>query len=172
MTVALLRFEVCGGNGMRHLGACGSRLTPLCSGTAPVRQHGRTHTPDPSRRDHTTQAASCRSRVQRWCRQLLLGNQPSNRDRPHTAFVLTWSKVKERQISTGRVFQSTKRLCHKGFRVSALPALCGFLRKSGGNRRMCQWENCAHLNDLCMKKRRTFYRWQKPFTTKAFIWLW
>ena len=91
---------------------------------------------------------------------------------PHAAFVLTWSKVKERQISTDRVFQSTKRLCHKGFRVSALPALCGFLRKSGGNRRMCQWENCAHLNDLCMKKRRTFYRWQKPFTTKAFIWLW
>ena len=66
---------------------------------------------------------------------------------PHAAFVLTWSKVKERQISTGRVFQSTKRLCHKWFRASALPALCGFLQKSGGNRRMCQGEKCAHLND-------------------------
>ena len=66
---------------------------------------------------------------------------------PHAAFVLTWSKVKERQIFTGRVFQPTKRLCHKGFRVSTLPALCGFLWKSGGNKRMCQWENCAHLND-------------------------
>ena len=67
---------------------------------------------------------------------------------PHAAFVLTRSKVKERQISTGRGFQFAKRLCHKGFRASALPALCGFFQKSGGNGRMCQWENCVHLNDI------------------------
>jgi len=34
---------------------------------------------------------------------------------PHTAFVLTWFKIKERQASVSELLRILKLLCHKGF---------------------------------------------------------
>ena len=67
---------------------------------------------------------------------------------PHTAFVLTWFKIKKRQASASRAVRSMKLLCHKGFRLRKQLEQRGFLRKFGGNGRFCQGVDCAHLNDL------------------------
>ena len=119
-----------------------------CAGSAARR----THTPDPSRRDHTTHAGHgvCRRRVQRPCRQsspeqvpyrsfphecensltslfLLSKSNPlrwasirfgtADRDHPHTASVLTWLKIEERQTFAVRSLYAPKRLRPKGFRL-------------------------------------------------------
>ena len=60
--------------GVLHLGACGSRLIPLCSGTVPVRQQRGRNSPDPSRRDQQTHAGcgslpQLAAEFQRLCRQ-------------------------------------------------------------------------------------------------------
>ena len=64
-----------------------------------------------------------RSRVQRLCQQLLLGIRSGNREYPHTAFVLTWFKIKKRQASASGVLRSMKCLCCKGFRHCGLSEL-------------------------------------------------
>ena len=125
-------------------------LLRRCAGSAARR----THTSDPSRRDHTTHAgmalAIACSRVQRPCRQssseqvpyrsfphecensltslfLLSKSNPlrwasirfgtADRDHPHTASVLTWLKIEERQTFAVRSLYAPKRLCPKGFRL-------------------------------------------------------
>ena len=55
-------------------------------------------------------AMAC-SRVQRPCRQLSLGLCPATGYIPHTAFVLTEFKTKERQVSDDRAPHPTKCLC-------------------------------------------------------------
>ena len=153
MADTLLRVEVCGGiwdvtpRGLWQQAP--PSLLRHCAGSAARR----THTPDPSRRDHTTHAGmafaiTC-SRVQRPCRQssseqvpyrsfphecensltslfLLSKSNPlrrvsiwfgtDDRDHPHTASVLTWLKIKERQTFAGRLLYAPKRLCSKGSR--------------------------------------------------------
>ena len=86
------------------------------------------------------------SRVQRLCQQLLSGIWPGDRVLPHTAFVLTWFKIKKRQASASRTLRTMERFCCKGFRHCSLSELLRFLWKSSGNGRMCQGVNCAYLN--------------------------
>ena len=43
---------------------------------------------------------------------------------------------------------SWKRLCCNGFRSDCPQAPGRFSWRSGGNKRLCQWANCAHLNYL------------------------
>ena len=112
-----------------------------CAGSAARR----THTPDPSRRDHTTHAGHgvCRrpqppeqvpyrsfphecensltslfllskSNPLRWA-SIRFGT--ADRDHPHTASVLTWLKIEERQTFAVRSLYAPKRLCPKGFRL-------------------------------------------------------
>ena len=68
-----LWIEARGGIWDVDLGACGSRLTPPCSGTAPVRQHGgrtpRIPAEGITRHTRAMAFAVARSRVQRPCRQ-------------------------------------------------------------------------------------------------------
>lgn len=69
-----LWIEARGGIWDVDLGACGSRLTPLCSGTVPVRQQRGRNSPDPSRRDQQTHAGcgslpQLAAEFQRLCRQ-------------------------------------------------------------------------------------------------------
>ena len=77
------------------------------------------HSPDPWPDDRTTHAAMAsaiaRSRVQRLCQQSPPGSLPSSRACPHTAFVLTWFKIKERQASVSELLRILKLLCPKGF---------------------------------------------------------
>ena len=40
-----------------------------------------------------------------------------DRDHPHTASVLTWLKIEERQTFAGRSLYAPKRLCSKGFQL-------------------------------------------------------
>ena len=147
-----LWIEACGGIWDVGLGACGSRLTPPCSGVAPVRQHGVRALLIPAegiiRHTRAMAFAVARSRVQRPCRQssseqvpyrsfphecensltslfLLSKSNPlrwasiwfgtDDRDHPHTASVLTWLKIEERQTFADRSLYAPKRLCPKGF---------------------------------------------------------
>ena len=147
-----LWIEARGGIWDVDLGACGSRLTPPCSGTAPVRQHGgrtpRIPAEGITRHTRAMAFAVARSRVQRPCRQsspeqvpyrsfphecensltslfLLSKSNPlrwasirfgtADRDHPHTASVLTWLKIEERQTFADRSLYAPKRLCPKGF---------------------------------------------------------
>ena len=149
-----LWIEARGGIWDVDLGACGSRLTPPCSGTAPVRQHGgrtpRIPAEGITRHTRAMAFAVARSRVQRPCRQsspeqvpyrlfphecensltslfLLSKSNPlrwasirfgtADRDHPHTASVLTWLKIEERQTFAVRSLYAPKRLCPKGFRL-------------------------------------------------------
>ena len=172
-------------------------LLRRCAGSAARR----THTPDSSRRDHTTHAgmafAIARSRVQRPCRQssseqvpyrsfphecensltslfLLSKSNPlrwasiwfgtDDRDHPHTASVLTWLKIEERQTFAVRSLYAPKRLCPKGFRllqaVAPLEISLEIRRKQtdlprGGLR----------PSERPMIKRRAFHIWQNQSKT-------
>ena len=172
-------------------------LLRRCAGSAARR----THTPDSSRRDHTTHAgmafAIARSRVQRPCRQssseqvpyrsfphecensltslfLLSKSNPlrwasiwfgtDDRDHPHTASVLTWLKIEERQTFAGRSHYAPKRLTSKEFRLrqTAVPfAIYLEIRRKqtdlprGGLR----------PSERPMIKRRAFHIWQNQSKT-------
>ena len=196
-----LWIEAHGGTWDVDLGACGSRLTPPCSGTAPVRQHGgrtpRIPAEGITRHTRAMAFAVARSRVQRPCRQsspeqvpyrsfphecensltslfLLSKSNPlrwasirfgtDDRDHPHTASVLTWLKIEERQTFAGRSLYAPKRLCSKGFRllqaVAPLEISLEIRRKQtdlprGGLR----------LPERPMIKRRAFHIWQNQSKT-------
>ena len=191
-----LWIEARGGIWDVDLGACGSRLTPPCSGTAPVRQHGgrtpRIPAEGITRHTRAMAFAVARSRVQRPCRQsspeqvpyrsfphecensltslfLLSKSKPlrwasirfgtADRDHPHTASVLTWLKIEERQTFAGRSHYAPKRLTSKEFRLrqTAVPfAIYLEIRRKqtdlprGGLR----------PSERPMIKRRAFHIWQ------------
>lgn len=50
--------------------------------------------------------------------------------------------------SASRVLRILECFCGKGFRHCSLSELLRFLWKSSGNGRMCQWVNCAYLDEL------------------------
>ena len=79
---------------------------------------------------------------------VVVGLLPGGRVLPHTAFVLTWFKIKKRQASVSGALCSLECFCRKMFRHCSLLELLRFLRKSSGNGRMCQGVNCAYLDLL------------------------
>ena len=87
-----------------------------------------------------------------------------DRDHPHTASVLTWLKIEERQTFAGRSLYAPKRLCPKGFRLhqaaDPLEISLEIRRKQtdlprGGLR----------LPERPMIKRRAFHIWQNQSKT-------
>lgn len=97
----------------------GSLPIPRAMVRAWRRQRGNSTPPIRGRTDRTTHAAmasaiAC-SRVQRLCQQSPPGNLPSSRACPHTAFVLTWFKLKERQTSVNECPRSPNRFHRKAF---------------------------------------------------------
>ena len=121
MADTLLRVEVCGGIwdvAPRGLWQQASpSLLRRCAGSTARR----THTPDLSRRDHTTHADGICHRLQpssAAVSAVVVGAiRTDNRDHPHTASVLTWLKIEERQTFAVRSLYAPKRLCPKGFRL-------------------------------------------------------
>ena len=122
MTDTLLRVEVCGGiwdvtpRGLWQQAY--PSLLRRCAGSAARR----THTPDPGRRDHTTHAGHgvCHppQPSSAAVSAVVVGAiRTDNRDHPHTASVLTWLKMEERQTFAGRSLYAPKRLCSKEFRL-------------------------------------------------------
>ena len=78
--------------------------------------------PGPSRRDHTTHAGRgvcrCPQPSSAAVSAVVVGAiLTDDRDHPHTAFVLTWLKIEERQTFAGRSLYAPKCLCSKGFRL-------------------------------------------------------
>ena len=136
-----------------------------CAGSAARR----THTPDPSRRDHTTHAGHgvCRrpQPSSAAVSAVVVGAiRTDNRDHPHTASVLTWLKIEERQTFAVRSLYAPKRLCPKGFRllqaVAPLEISLEIRRKQtdlprGGLR----------PSERLMIKRRAFHIWQNQSKT-------
>lgn len=122
MADILLRVEVCGGiwdvtpRDLRQQAP--PSLLRRCAGPAARR----THPPDPSRRDHTTHAGHgvCHDPQPSSAAvsAVVVGAiRTDGRDHPHTAFVLTWLKIEERQTFAGKSLYAPKRLCSKGFRL-------------------------------------------------------
>ena len=93
---------------------------------------------------HSLRCSSSPNRTR--CAGLRFGFGTGDRVLPHTAFVLTWFKIKKRQASASRALRTLECFCCKGFRHCGLSELLRFLRKSGGNGRICQWVDCAYLN--------------------------
>ena len=169
MAVPLLRVEVCGvtwGAAPRSLWQqAHPSLLRRCAGSAARR----THTPDPSRRDHTTHAGHgvCRrpQPSSAAVSAVVVGAiLTDDRDHPHTASVLTWLKIEERQTFAGRSLYAPKRLCPKGFRllqaVAPLEISLEIRRKQtdlprGGLR----------PSERLMIKRRAFHIWQNQSKT-------
>ena len=93
---------------------------------------------------HSLRCSSSPNRTR--CAGLRFGFGTGDRVLPHTAFVLTWFKIKKRQASATWALRILKCFCGKGFRHCSLSELLRFLRKSSGNGQMCQGVNCAYLN--------------------------
>ena len=89
--------------------------------TAWLRQRRNTHPRSAAgrikRHSRLVAGVTDRSRVQRQCQQLLSGIQSGNRENPHTAFVLTWFKIKKRQASASGMLRTLKNFCCKGFQL-------------------------------------------------------
>lgn len=122
MANTILRVEVCGGIWDVTPRSLWQQAYPSllrrCAGSAARR----THTPGPSRRDHTTHAGRgvcrCPQPSSAAVSAVVVGAiLTDDRDHPHTAFVLTWLKIEERQTFAGRSLYAPKCLCSKGFRL-------------------------------------------------------
>lgn len=118
--------------------------------TAWFRQHRNSTFPIRSRADQTTLAAGGRRHRPQpssaVVSAVVTGLLSGGRVLPHTAFVLTWFKIKKRQASASRGLCILECFCGKGFRHCSLSELLRFLRKSSGNGRICQGVYCAYLN--------------------------
>ena len=176
MTDTLLRVEVCGGiwdvtpRGLWQQAY--PSLLRHCAGSAARR----THTPDPSRRDHTTHAGHgvCHrpQPSSAAVSAVVVGAiRTDDRDHPHTASVLTWLKMEERQTFAGRSLYVAKCLSSKGFRLrqTAVPfAISLEIRRKqtdlpkGGLR----------PSERPMMKKEIFYIWHESSKTRASIWPW
>lgn len=169
MADTLLCVEVCGGIWDVTPRDLWQKAPPSllrrCAGSAARR----THTPDPSRRDHTTHAGHgvchCPQPSSAAVSAVVVGAiRTDNRDHPHTASVLTWLKIEERQTFAGRSLYAPKRLCPKGFQLcqvtDPLEISLEIRRKQtdlprGGLRPL----------ERPMIKRRTFHIWQNRSKT-------
>ena len=120
--------------------------------TAWFRQRRNCTSPIRSRADQTTLAAGGRRHRPQpssaVVSAVVTGLLSGGRVLPHTAFVLTWFKIKKRQASVSGALCSLECFCRKMFRHCSLLELLRFLRKSSGNGRMCQGVNCVYLNLL------------------------
>ena len=169
MANTLLRVEVCGGiwdvtpRGLWQQAY--PSLLRRCAGSAARR----TYIPDPSRRDHTTHVGHgvCHrpQPSSAAVSAVVVGAiRTDDRDHPHTAFVLTWLKIEERQTFADRSLYAPKRLCPKGFRLhqaaDPLEISLEIRRKQtdlpmGGLR----------PSERLMIKRRAFHIWQNQSKT-------
>lgn len=94
-----------------------------------------------------------------------------NRVHPHTASVLTWLKIEERQTFDDRLLYAPKHLYSKGFRLcqvaDSLETSLEIRRKQtvlprGGLR----------PSERPMMKKEIVYIWHESSKTRASIWLW
>ena len=70
---------------------------------------------------HSLRSSSSPNRTR--CAGLRFGFGTGDRVLPHTAFVLTWFKIKKRQASASGSLRALKCFCCKGFRHCGLPEL-------------------------------------------------